>query len=82
MFGWLGKFSIDKFDELWASMSRPYLNYVLGTSIAAACLHHDTAPIAIPSAAALLGGNVVVRTVEKVKGAVTSNSTNTSGGPQ
>lgn len=50
-----------------ANFQRPYTTYILSTALAVSCLFKETAPVALPIAGAVLGGNIAARTVEKVK---------------
>jgi hypothetical protein len=61
------KINWDKVDEFLASFQRPYATYVCATAVAYACIVPATAPIAIPIAGAVIGGNIAARTVERVK---------------
>lgn len=63
----------DKIDEFLASFQRPYATYACATAVAYACFIPQSAPIALPLAAAVIGGNIAARTVEKVK-TTTSNA--------
>lgn len=55
----------DKIADFFGNTQRPYSTFVLSTAIAIACCIKETAPIAIPVAGAVLGGNVVTRMNEK-----------------
>jgi hypothetical protein len=57
----------DRIDSLVASWQRPYATYMCATGIFLGCLNSTTAPIALPLAAAIVGGNIAARTVEKTK---------------
>lgn len=62
----------DKIDEFLASFQRPYATYICATAVAYACTVPAVAPIAIPIAGAVIGGNIAARTVEKVKTTATN----------
>ena len=62
----------DKIDEFLASFQRPYTTYVCATAVAACCFIKETAPLALPIAGAVIGGNIAARTVEKVKTTATN----------
>jgi len=66
MLRWLGGLNWDKINEVCTSFARPYVMYAGGTATALACLNKDTAPVALPSMAAILSAYVGGRTIEKV----------------
>lgn len=68
MWGW--QMAWDKFDELFASLARPYSMYICSSSVAFAAVWsvvaaHETAIITIPAAATLAGGQAYLRSLDK-----------------
>jgi hypothetical protein len=66
MLRWLGAINWEKVNEITTAFARPYVMYAGGTATALACLNKETAPVALPSMAAILSAYVGGRTIEKV----------------
>jgi hypothetical protein len=58
-------FDLDKIDTFFAGTSRPLIALCCGLAVAGACFIRDSAPIAIPSAAAIASAWMVARSIDK-----------------
>lgn len=57
--------TVEQFDQLFASMARPFTIYMCGTAVAVCCFIPETAVLALPLAAGLVAGAGYLRTVDK-----------------
>lgn len=64
---WFNNITLERVADFTGNTQRPWSTFILSLALAIACCIKDTAPIAIPVAGAVLGGNAYTRMNEKNK---------------